>query len=344
MRRTIPVTVLIPAYNAEQFLRSAVDTVRSQSVNVEEILVVDDASSDGTAALAERLGVRVLRASHGGPAAARNAGLAIAKSEWIATLDADDIWHPRKLELQYDAVLVQPELGLVFTDFDAVAVSDGRIHKANVVSDYRSFKNVKRTRLTQASSLLDFDEFLKELPRRSIVLPSTALFRRDLALEIGGFPAEVKAEDTEFFLRLAARTKTAFVDLPLLGYIRHSSQITANWELDPVRLELYHHVMANESRYHTLVVSGFRKQYAKLLYFAAANAAKKRRTAASVAMLAKAVAVAISRGEFPALFLTVAESDTLSGVFGARSSTSARSFDDSTIDEIVIPWRAIKPA
>jgi glycosyltransferase involved in cell wall biosynthesis len=157
MRRTIPVTVLIPAYNAEQFLRSAVDTVRSQSVNVEEILVVDDASSDGTAALAERLGVRVLRASHGGPAATRNAGLAIAKSEWIATLDADDIWHARKLELQYDAVLAQPELGLVFTDFDAVSVSDGRIHKANVVSEYRSFKDVKRTRLTEASSLLDFE-------------------------------------------------------------------------------------------------------------------------------------------------------------------------------------------
>jgi hypothetical protein len=101
--------------------------------------------------------------------------------------------------------------------------------------------------------------------------------------------------------------------------------------------------MANKDRYHALIVSGFRKQYANLLYFAAANAAKKRRTVTSVTMLAKAAAVAISRGELPSLFLTAAQSRRLSGILGARASANAKPLDDATVNEIVIPWRAVKP-
>jgi glycosyltransferase involved in cell wall biosynthesis len=347
MRRKIPVTVLIPAYNAEPFLEVAVNTVRSQSVDVEEILVVDDGSADGTAAVAERLGARVIRGRRGGPAAARNAGLAVAKGEWIATLDADDVWHSRKLELQYDAVLAEPELGLVFTDFDAVSMSDGHIHKANVVTGYQSFVAVKRKRVAREAHRLDFEDFLEALPARSIVLPSTALFRRDLALEIGGFPINVRAEDSEFFLRLVSRTVTGFIDLPLVAYMRHTSQITANWELDPVQLSLYHHVMAHKSAYHELVVSGFKKQYAKLLYYCAANAAKKRQLGTSAAFLAKAVAVAVARGEVPALSCAVVQSRTLgSRLSRILSSTPATHSpdDEAVVREFSIPWRCKRSA
>jgi glycosyltransferase involved in cell wall biosynthesis len=340
MARKIPVSVLIPAYNAQNFLRSAVDTIRSQTVEVEEIIIVDDESTDNTAAVAESLGARVLRERRGGPAGARNAGLAVAKSEWIATLDADDIWHPRKLELQYDAVLAKPELGLVFTDFDAVSASDGRIQRASAVVDHRSFKRLKRSSLTPEASLLDFAEFLRELPARAIVLPSSSIFRRELALAIGGFPPDVKAEDSEFFLRLASRTATAFLDVPLVAYMRHPTQITANWELDPVRLELHHHVMANQSRYHGLVISGFKKHYANTLYYSAANAASKKQYVKALAMLTKSLAVAISRGEVAGLSRSITQSRLLRSRLGVPLTDDGdANVDVSIVRDIEIPWR-----
>jgi glycosyltransferase involved in cell wall biosynthesis len=347
MPRKIPVTVLIPAYNAQKFLPAAVDSVRSQTVDVDEIIVVDDGSSDDTADVAKRLGTHVVGGRRGGPAAARNAGLAVAKSEWIATLDADDVWHSRKLELQYDAVSAEPELGLVFTDFDAVSMVDGSMHKANVVGDDRSFMSLKHKLVTPVARRLDFSDFLTDLPRRPIVLPSSALFRRDLALAIGGFPTNVKAEDTEFFLRLASRTATGFLDLPLVAYMRHPSQITSNWELDPVRLSLYHHVMANKSQYHELVVAGFKKQYATLLYYSAANCASKRQLTTSAGLLAKAVAVALSRGEFGALSHAVAQSRLLRGRIRRSNPASVFSMQspyDTIVRDLEIPWRCNRAA
>jgi glycosyltransferase involved in cell wall biosynthesis len=342
MPRKVPVTVLVPAYNAQKFVPVVIETIRSQSVVVDEIIVVDDESTDDTAAIAERLGVRVLRERHGGLAATRNAGISVARNEWVATLDADDIWHSRKLELQYDAILAEPELGLVFTDFDAVSDSDGRIQKANVIGSYLAPEFMAQMRLTPEASVLDFTAFLRALAVQSLVLPSTALFRRGLALELGGFPLNTKAEDAEFFLRLAARTKTGFVAMPLVAYMRHESQITANWELDAVRLALYHYVMANEKSYHDLVVRGFKKQYAHLLYYSAANAARRRQIASSASLLLKAVAIAAVRGELTALFGTVGQSQGLRSVLPHMfKSTPAAKAENSgaVIGDIEIPWR-----
>lgn len=342
MSRHVPVSVLIPAYNAENFLHRAVATVRAQTVEVEEIIVVDDESTDHTAAVAERLGATVLRERHGGPAGARNAGLAAAKGDWIATLDADDVWHPRKLELQYEAVLAESKLGLVFTDFDTVSASDGRIHKHNVVSDNSAFRGLKRKRLTPEAELLDFADFLWELPARPIVLPSTAIFRRDLALAVGGFPTDVRAEDSEFFLRLASRTVTGFLDVPLVAYMRHASQVTANWELDPVRLELFHHVIAHKVQYHELISRGFEKEYANALYYCAANAASKKRFVSALRFLGKAIAVAALRGHLSSLAKTATQSRLVRSRLMRTSATSSQTspnFDDPIVRGIEIPWR-----
>lgn len=322
--------------------------MRAQSVAVDEIIVVDDDSSDGTFEVARQLGVRALRVPHGGPGAARNAGIAAATSEWIATLDADDVWHSRKLELQYDAIDVRPELGLVFTDFDAVSLSDGRMHKPDVVSDDARFERLPKRRLTDFAVLLEFDAFLEELPARSIILPSTALFRRRLALEIGGFSRTVKAEDTEFFLRLASRGEVAFVALPLLAYTRHATQITATWSLDSIRMALYHHVMANPASYHALTIRGYRKHYAKLLYFMAARSASERRFGRAIVFALKSVALAAAtRGATPILLRTVAASALLRsfrgrlGVLARRASPkkSPSAAIPSSFGDVVIPWR-----
>ena len=343
MSHHVPVSVLIPAYNAEKFLPGAVTTVRSQTVEVEEIIIVDDESTDHTAEVAERLGATVLRERHVGRAGARNAGMAAAKGEWIATLDADDVWHPRKLELQYEAVRAESELGLVFTDFDTVSASDGRIHKHNVVSDDSAFRRLKRKRLTPETELLDFTDFLWELSARPIVLPSTAIFRRDLALAVGGFSTDVEAEDTEFFLRVASRTVTGFLDVPLVAYMQHATQVSASWELAPIRLELFHHIMAHKAQYHELISRGFKKQYANALYYCAANAASKKRFVSALGFLAKAVAVAGLRGHLASLAETATQSRLLRSrlmrTSPATSSGTAPQFDHLIVRDIEIPWR-----
>jgi succinoglycan biosynthesis protein ExoO len=102
--RTPTVTVLIAAYNAAGFLQRAVASALGQTVPVLEVLIVDDASTDGTVGVVERLAaaddrIRLLSlAQNGGPSAARNAGLDAARGEWIAVLDADDAMLPGRLE------------------------------------------------------------------------------------------------------------------------------------------------------------------------------------------------------------------------------------------------------
>ncbi len=96
------VSVIIPAYNAERFLRETVDSALNQTYRDTEVLVIDDGSTDETPGILDAYGdrIRVLRQANQGRAAACNAGVETARGEWIAFLDADDLWLPEKLERQ----------------------------------------------------------------------------------------------------------------------------------------------------------------------------------------------------------------------------------------------------
>src|SRR5262249_10136906 len=119
MTRTGTVSAVIPAHDARAFIATAIDSVHAQTHPVDEIVVVDDRSSDGTADLvATRYGpaVRLVRGSVGGAAAARNAGWRAARSEWIAFLDADDEWVPTKIEAALGALARHPQADWFFSD------------------------------------------------------------------------------------------------------------------------------------------------------------------------------------------------------------------------------------
>ena len=109
------VSAVIPVYNGERFLGEAIESVLAQSAPPAELIVVDDGSTDGSADLAGMYpGVRVHRLAHAGVSAARNAGGALSKGNCIAFLDADDFWHPRKLELQSSALERSPDAGIAW--------------------------------------------------------------------------------------------------------------------------------------------------------------------------------------------------------------------------------------
>ena len=106
------VSVIVPAFNAERFLRQALESVLAQSYRPLDVIVVDDGSLDGTADIARSYTeVRYMHQSNQGHAAARNAGLRVASGEFVSFLDADDLWAPNKLELQVGYLLKHPEVG-----------------------------------------------------------------------------------------------------------------------------------------------------------------------------------------------------------------------------------------
>jgi len=96
------ISCIVPVFNGELYLAEALESILKQSYRPLEIIVVDDGSSDGTAAVVQRYGdrVRYLRQNNSGPATARNLGLSAVQSDFVAFLDADDLWHAEKLARQ----------------------------------------------------------------------------------------------------------------------------------------------------------------------------------------------------------------------------------------------------
>jgi glycosyltransferase involved in cell wall biosynthesis len=107
------VSVVIPAFNAEAFVAEAIESVLAQDYDPIEVIVVDDGSADGTAAVASGYPVRVITQENGGQAAARNAGVAAAKGTFVSFLDSDDLWLPSKLSTEVAHLSEHPELGYV---------------------------------------------------------------------------------------------------------------------------------------------------------------------------------------------------------------------------------------
>src|SRR5687767_14566662 len=112
------VSVVIPTYNYGRYVGDAIDSALAQTRPPDEVVVVDDGSTDDTpdrlAAYGDR--IRVVRQTNQGLSAARNAGIRAAHGDWVAFLDSDDAFHPRKLELQLGALARRPELRLLATD------------------------------------------------------------------------------------------------------------------------------------------------------------------------------------------------------------------------------------
>src|ERR1700752_536565 len=110
--------VIIPVYNGAQTIGATIESVLAQSYRDFEVIVIDDGSTDATRSILACFGSRitVLKQSNKGFCAARNAGIALCKSDLIALLDADDLWLPTKLEKSLAVITQSPEIALVYTN------------------------------------------------------------------------------------------------------------------------------------------------------------------------------------------------------------------------------------
>jgi teichuronic acid biosynthesis glycosyltransferase TuaG len=115
-------SVIIPVYNAEAYIQRTLESVFAQSFRDFEVIVVDDGSTDRTAdrvqTFSHHPGLRYVYQDNAGPAAARNTGLMLAEGQFIAFLDSDDLWLPRKLEAHWERLQASPQMGLSFNWFE----------------------------------------------------------------------------------------------------------------------------------------------------------------------------------------------------------------------------------
>lgn len=214
------VSVVIPAYNAVATLDDTLRSVRAQTHEALEIIVVDDGSRDETAELARRHAaadarVRVVEQANAGVAAARNTGWAQARSDFIAFVDADDLWHATKIERQLAALKADPAAGLAYCWYKVIDADDNIIDE----SDTNRWAG---------------DVFDRLCVSNFIGNGSAVLVRRAALEHAGGFESGLRAagaqgcEDYLFALRVAEKYAFAVVPDYLVGYRHLPDNMSSN--------------------------------------------------------------------------------------------------------------------
>lgn len=204
------ISTVIPTYNYGHFVTAAIDSALSQTFADQEVIVVDDGSQDDTR---DRLRpymdrIRYIFQENQGLSAARNTGIEAAKGEWVALLDSDDIWHPRKLELQ--ATIAREHTG-----FELV----GTAHVDGFDSQWPSIEIVPDV----ATRIVSYAELVIR-PRFG---PSGVLIRRNCFDKVGMFDVNLRSsEDRDMWLRIAHRHPVILLTQPLWWYRHHNASMS----------------------------------------------------------------------------------------------------------------------
>jgi glycosyltransferase involved in cell wall biosynthesis len=203
------VSVVIPVYNCAAFVSDAIAGVLEQSYGQIECVVVDDGSTDATSTILRGFGSRIkyFRQPRRNGAAARNVGARIARGEFLAFLDADDMWQPTKLARQMELALARPELGLVYCSIEIVDELGRHIH----------FARAPDPGVVSRNTLLNEPPWLG--------LNQTGLVPRWAFDAVGGYDDRLtRCEDGDLTWRLAVQFPLAVVPEPLAKYRLHPAQ------------------------------------------------------------------------------------------------------------------------
>ena len=209
----LDVTVIIPAYDAADTISRALQSIANQTFLPREVIVVDDGSNDNTAGQAEAFkpkikgcALTVLRQSNAGPGAARNHAISVAASKWIAFLDADDEWLPRKLEKTF------------------AAIEQSKEEPAIIAHDVTVIDKKKEVIYNCAKHHSGTGDPFHAMYRRGYVSTSTALVQRTAVIEVGGFDINLpNAQDFDLWLAILSNSKNQILVFPG-AYTRHHNR------------------------------------------------------------------------------------------------------------------------
>lgn len=225
------VSVVIPCYNAEAYIGATIESVMAQGVDDLEIIVVDDGSHDGSVQRVRSAfpAVRVVQQPNQGVAAARNHGLRLARGEWIAFVDADDIWLPGKLAAQFAQLQAAPECRMSYTAWH-VWPSSAALPEAALL------RQLERDAHDRARWLGPSGWIYPQLLLDCVVWTSTVLAHRSLFDEVGVFDTDLRVgEDYDLWLRASRVTPILRVAHPYALYRMHPASITRSRPTDNYR-------------------------------------------------------------------------------------------------------------
>ncbi|MDY6902826.1 MAG: glycosyltransferase family A protein [Cyanobacteriota bacterium] len=189
MKHVVNVTIVLPAYNASEYLAETLNSVLNQTYKDFELLVIDDGSTDNTRDIVRDFcqqdsRIRLISQENQGVSVARNSGIKMARGKYIAFLDSDDLWLPNKLARHVEHLQANPNLGLSFARVEFVTF------------DGKSTGNYSNPRMVNISAKDLYEE-------NAAVTPSNAVINRTALEQVGGFDGELSgAADAELFLRL----------------------------------------------------------------------------------------------------------------------------------------------
>lgn len=216
------ISVIIPTYNSSAYIVRTLDTVLSQTVLPDEIVIVDDGSTDNTVQTIKDYkeknkdileNIYVFRQENMGAGAARNRAIEEATGEWIAFLDSDDLWDSHKLEIVAEAIYNHPEVNMIAHDEYSVQEKD--LENKTLCSLHENYKP-------------DEDLFL-QLYRGNIFSTSCMVVKKEILLKAGGFDVTLKsAQDYDMWIRCGLYGKLYFIDKALETYVIRPGNITAN--------------------------------------------------------------------------------------------------------------------
>lgn len=192
------ISCIVPVFNGEDYIKETLDSIHAQTYRPIQVIVADDGSTDGTVDIVERYPLEVVyvRQENGGPASARNLGLSVATGEFVAFLDADDLWHPQKLERQIACFEACPELDYCVAHIQNFWISE-------LEAEAERFKDHPRSKPVPAYTT------------------HALLARRSLFEAIGEFDASLRhCDDTEWFLRAGDHGATGELLPDVLAYRR----------------------------------------------------------------------------------------------------------------------------
>ncbi len=207
------ISVIIPAYNAEKTIRETIESVLKQTFQDFEIIVINDGSEDATLEIANSIKdsrLKVFSYPNAKQAASRNRGISHSTGEFLAFLDADDLWTPEKLEAQLKALQDNPQAAVAYSWSNCIDEKGNFLRKAS-------------------QSTTSGDVYAKLLLCDFLDNGSNPLVRRDALEEVGGFDESLPpAEDWDMWIRLAARYHFVAVPYPHILYRQSPNSASAN--------------------------------------------------------------------------------------------------------------------
>ena len=229
------VSVIIAVYNGEKTIKRAIDSILQQTWPVNEIIIIDDGSTDNTRqVLADyKDKITTLHQQNAGVSVARNKGVEQAKSDWICFLDADDWYYPDRIKWHMEMIQQNPKLDFLTGDFDYID-ENGNILRQSMQSTKCGSQLLQLA--GDKSSVIMQGDLIGEFVEQHFGDTHTLTLKRADFLKLGGYPQGVPVcEDVNFLIRLCAVSRYIGVKtLPMAAYFIHSNSATRS---DPLRAQ-----------------------------------------------------------------------------------------------------------